>query len=410
MVLGYSQRMLSSAEIIQGQGHDAVSLGFVHAETTPEVVALLLGPSYYEPEFAPHAPEEQQPKKQYKKIEDALARRVQWLLKSSMVGTTFEKVFGRFDKNRDGVLTFDEFRRVLRVILRIQSDTLTEDEVTAFMAGLDNDHSGTLDMNELADFLNHGSAALFAEARESEDTMTADRPRPSDICSIGDPPSPEKDVLLSPLCRLAGVVAKGGARSLLPTSICANFGEGQLAAKRRLARNARAMRSPPTLASARKSQQLMSASQPPRSRQWRWPLGRGKCSQDDGRSRDASALGRADVDAYSLPWATPSTRPNPASYLSTSRPGTAPNTAAMPAWETNGAPAMPLELPGKPLTPYRSPPAGPVRRPLSKGGSKPRELFGQELFGQALENSPSSAFDVGMVLSDLNCDGLREYG
>lgn len=64
-----------------------------------------------------------------------------------------QKIFNKFDKNGDGMISCEELRDVFR---ELGSET-TPDEVQTIMAEFDKDGDGRIDLNEFAEILNGGS-------------------------------------------------------------------------------------------------------------------------------------------------------------------------------------------------------------------------------------------------------------
>jgi len=68
-------------------------------------------------------------------------------------GRQLDVLFNRFDRDGSGELDEDEVRRALRRTLRIPPSSVTDAEISALCTTLDADHSGTVSIRELLDFL-----------------------------------------------------------------------------------------------------------------------------------------------------------------------------------------------------------------------------------------------------------------
>ena len=66
-----------------------------------------------------------------------------------------------FDKSGDGQLDGDELKRMIRVDLRITDADLKDSDVAAFLRVVDEDGSGFVSVDELADFVVHGISHFY---------------------------------------------------------------------------------------------------------------------------------------------------------------------------------------------------------------------------------------------------------
>ncbi|KAF4733832.1 hypothetical protein FOZ63_017998 [Perkinsus olseni] len=62
---------------------------------------------------------------------------------------TLERLFGQFDKDRDGTLSLKEFNRALRRDLKLSRSDASAKDVAAVFALLDEDGTGSIDIDEL---------------------------------------------------------------------------------------------------------------------------------------------------------------------------------------------------------------------------------------------------------------------
>lgn len=227
----------------------------MNAHVAPEVLAhLLLSYGFRFP--APEVPADPIPEpvvvekkpgpnqgytKGQKKISDEIARRVQNALRLALVGIPPEKVFSKFDKDKDGLLSSDEFRRLVRMNLRIPADKLSDHDIATFVAALDDDCSGTLGVAEVLDFVDRGTATFFSAPEEhlsSVQPAVAESP----MSSVFAESKRERDSV-GPAALASGLsgrpVSSQGSRAPTPDG---SVSSGQRAAKQRIARSARARR------------------------------------------------------------------------------------------------------------------------------------------------------------------------
>jgi Ca2+-binding EF-hand superfamily protein len=68
-------------------------------------------------------------------------------------GRQLDVLFGRFDRDRSGVLDEEEVRRALRRACRIPPSVVTDAEIASLCSLLDEDKSGTVSISEICDFL-----------------------------------------------------------------------------------------------------------------------------------------------------------------------------------------------------------------------------------------------------------------
>jgi Ca2+-binding EF-hand superfamily protein len=125
-------------------------------------------------------------------------RRPQRKIKAACYGTTPKALFSRFDTSSDGTLDGEELRRAMRRAMRIPPHEVSRDaarkdwasqplqvttacamrtppheladeEIDKLIGALDDDGSGTLSIDELADFVERGTATFYSidKARRS---------------------------------------------------------------------------------------------------------------------------------------------------------------------------------------------------------------------------------------------------
>ena len=99
-------------------------------------------------------------KKSGEVIDEAVAKKIQSKLKAVCYGTTPQRVFARYDRDKGGSLDHAEFKKMIRTGLKIGKDDLADGDLEALIAALDDDGGGTLSIDELADFVERGTATF----------------------------------------------------------------------------------------------------------------------------------------------------------------------------------------------------------------------------------------------------------
>lgn len=119
------------------------------------------------------------------KINEDAAKRLQSQLKFATSGTVPQKLFRKYDKDKSGTLTAEEFKRLIRVELRIPHDKISDKDIDAFVLALDDDGAGSLSIEEIADFVERGTATFFSgpappSTADADPTAAADAPMSAD--------------------------------------------------------------------------------------------------------------------------------------------------------------------------------------------------------------------------------------
>lgn len=90
-------------------------------------------------------------------LEPEVAERLRAKIKAAAYtghsGRQLDVIFSRFDKDGSGQLEVDEVRKALRRTLRIAPLVITDAEISKLCATLDTDHSGSVSIKELMDFV-----------------------------------------------------------------------------------------------------------------------------------------------------------------------------------------------------------------------------------------------------------------
>eukprot|EP00928_Gymnodinium_smaydae_P059847 TRINITY_DN4330_c0_g1_i1.p1 TRINITY_DN4330_c0_g1~~TRINITY_DN4330_c0_g1_i1.p1 ORF type:complete len:604 (+),score=90.83 TRINITY_DN4330_c0_g1_i1:221-2032(+) len=106
--------------------------------------------------------------KRVQKLPRQVVSRMQTLLKTAVMNahgpSGLEKLFRKYDKDRSGSLSAEEFRRVVRVELKLNSTFLSDKDLDALLVALDCDGNATLSVDEVASFIDHGAGTFFAQA------------------------------------------------------------------------------------------------------------------------------------------------------------------------------------------------------------------------------------------------------
>jgi len=112
-------------------------------------------------------------KRKGKRIDEAVAKKIQSKLKAACYGTTPQVLFSRWDKDGGGTLDHAEFKKMVRVGLKIPPSDLADQLIKALIKALDDDNNGELSIAELADFVERGTATFYA-GPEAEDVVWGD--------------------------------------------------------------------------------------------------------------------------------------------------------------------------------------------------------------------------------------------
>jgi len=87
-------------------------------------------------------------------------------------GGGFKKVLSKYDKNGDGVLQLEEFTDLIRNALKISDKVISDRHIKDLVAALDDDGSGTLDVDEIQDFIDRGEETFFTGPLEEHLDVT----------------------------------------------------------------------------------------------------------------------------------------------------------------------------------------------------------------------------------------------
>ncbi|KAK7236177.1 mRNA splicing protein [Aureococcus anophagefferens] len=114
------------------------------------------------------APKKKKGGKKRRKIDEKVAVKLQSKLKAACIDTAPAKFFKKFDKDKSGDMNAKELSKMIRVSLKISEKELSEADVKALIDALDDDGSGSLSLDELADFVEHGTATFYADHAATE--------------------------------------------------------------------------------------------------------------------------------------------------------------------------------------------------------------------------------------------------
>jgi Ca2+-binding EF-hand superfamily protein len=118
--------------------------------------------------------------KKRKKLDEDLMEKFRTKLQAATFGQSPSELFKSFDRSGDGLLDASELTSLVRKELKIASSELTDDDIKQFVNAVDDDKSGTLGLEELADFVEHGTATFYADsetASERSRSLSPDRQR-----------------------------------------------------------------------------------------------------------------------------------------------------------------------------------------------------------------------------------------
>ena len=101
-------------------------------------------------------------------LDAALARKLQMRLKAAMYGVDPLTFFQRFDRDHGGTIDTEELRLLIRATLKIPPLEISDAEIKKLVEALDDDGSGDLDIEELADFVDRGAATFFEGTLDDE--------------------------------------------------------------------------------------------------------------------------------------------------------------------------------------------------------------------------------------------------
>ena len=102
-------------------------------------------------------------------MDGEVATRVQQKLKAAVYGTNPTVFFSRYDSDKSGTLDIAEFKKCVRIALKVTPEDLSDADLDTFAANLDDDESGDLDIAELADFVERGTATFGETAAGNDD-------------------------------------------------------------------------------------------------------------------------------------------------------------------------------------------------------------------------------------------------
>ena len=106
------------------------------------------------------------------KLDPAVATALQEAMRAAL---TNRKFFGRFDASGDGQLDAAELARLVRGELAVDAERASDAELQTLVELLDDDRSGTLSTDELADFVEHGTECFAVGRRERMNAATCER-------------------------------------------------------------------------------------------------------------------------------------------------------------------------------------------------------------------------------------------
>eukprot|EP00615_Pteridomonas_danica_P014869 CAMPEP_0114410466 /NCGR_PEP_ID=MMETSP0102-20121206/24054_1 /TAXON_ID=38822 ORGANISM="Pteridomonas danica, Strain PT" /NCGR_SAMPLE_ID=MMETSP0102 /ASSEMBLY_ACC=CAM_ASM_000212 /LENGTH=481 /DNA_ID=CAMNT_0001578129 /DNA_START=6 /DNA_END=1451 /DNA_ORIENTATION=+ len=91
-------------------------------------------------------------------MNEQVANKVQAKLRAAVINNDPRVFFQKYDKDKGGSLDATEFKKCIRQALKIPPSDLSDKDIEQFTQDLDDDGSGDLDIDELADFVERGMA------------------------------------------------------------------------------------------------------------------------------------------------------------------------------------------------------------------------------------------------------------
>ena len=104
-------------------------------------------------------------KKKRRTIDEEVARKIQSKLKAALIGTTPTVFFSKYDRDNGGTLDAKEFKKLVRTAMRVPKADVSDDDIDVLIRCLDDDGGGEISIDELADFVDKGSATFHDAAR-----------------------------------------------------------------------------------------------------------------------------------------------------------------------------------------------------------------------------------------------------
>jgi Ca2+-binding EF-hand superfamily protein len=143
-----------------------------------------------------------------KKIDDATGTKLQKKLKAATMGTSISKLLKRYDKSGDGLLDAKELTQLIRRDLKVPEREVSDADIGLLIAALDDDGGGTLSIDELADFVERGTATFFSGPPEGGAAAPADAAAPA----AADKPAAAGGAAAKPAAKPAAAGGGGGAK------------------------------------------------------------------------------------------------------------------------------------------------------------------------------------------------------
>eukprot|EP00929_Paragymnodinium_shiwhaense_P002096 TRINITY_DN102293_c0_g1_i1.p1 TRINITY_DN102293_c0_g1~~TRINITY_DN102293_c0_g1_i1.p1 ORF type:complete len:488 (+),score=124.04 TRINITY_DN102293_c0_g1_i1:54-1517(+) len=101
-------------------------------------------------------------------MKEESAKRIQTQLKNAMMHKSSEKIFKKFDKDKSGLLSADELKKMIRMELRLPETAVSDRDIEHLVSALDDDDSGSLSIAELSDFIEYGTATFFSVSKHEQ--------------------------------------------------------------------------------------------------------------------------------------------------------------------------------------------------------------------------------------------------
>ena len=121
------------------------------------------------PEASDSKPQPQRKRKKLHLKQDNVEK-LQSRFKAATINDDIATFLKKYDKDHTGKLNAEEFRHLIRKVLKVTKAECSDADVDALVDALDDDGSGSLDIEEIADFVERGSATFYNDDHDSQGT------------------------------------------------------------------------------------------------------------------------------------------------------------------------------------------------------------------------------------------------
>jgi Ca2+-binding EF-hand superfamily protein/Ran GTPase-activating protein (RanGAP) involved in mRNA processing and transport len=106
------------------------------------------------------------------KIDEKIAEKICAALKAAV---TYHLIIKAFDESGDGLLDAKEVKQLIRVGLDVRPEEASDEDIENLVYALDDNDSGNIDLEEMADFVEHGKETFTLGRRDRMDEDVADK-------------------------------------------------------------------------------------------------------------------------------------------------------------------------------------------------------------------------------------------